>query len=662
MAQLAVVSDRLDVYNFNQNNLTLKSSFQNSCTSLYCMSWNHSNQVVAVGGYGNELKVDLVQADNGQMIYSLQLQNYRSNETGSISSTISNTVKSVSFSGNSRYLTASVQNTVQVWDLKRRQIKSLLKNHLFAVTCTAFNINGDVLSGDQGGHIRIWDSKTFSSIHELSDKLDENSISNGLNSNAISALKPCPTNAAVLAAGYSSGSLCIWDILTSIPTRRQLVHNNGLTSITYSPRNSKLVATTGNDGRIALIDTSSKNDSVASIDVGERLNAVSFTEDAYQCAVGSHNGRVLIYDWRSIRSPITEAERSTFLPIYALNFEVSRAKSEGTSISSQTQSIRSSLSTDIQEIEIGAKSTAAKTQSPILNSIDNINKNNNNNNHIINNDKKGEINLKDSSYKVSTSTDAITSHTTASNNIDKKGWPSNKVNNIEHVSSPKITTATVASKIENKEKSIINNNSPLSETNNDNNNDKIYKNYSKYSSTTNSKSFDEQQDLMSHNFQLNTSNIGQTTRSLKSSSVEKNNENYSINNNIQNNIDYTQYNSTDPIITQHVINDKSPKISSIKMHKSEKILSPSGIDNEEYSSLKRAIRPVTITELEEALQGLKYDIHREVQDIIKEQIRQFSIAKDDTAELIKSLSNQIAELMKANEELRKENEYIHKIF
>jgi hypothetical protein len=48
---------------------------------------------------------------------------------------------------------------------------------------------------------------------------------------------------------------------------------------------------------------------------------------------------------------------------------------------------------------------------------------------------------------------------------------------------------------------------------------------------------------------------------------------------------------------------------------------------DEFDELRRAVRPVTSRELSEAMQMLKYDIHKEVQAVIKEQIRLFSEAK-----------------------------------
>ena len=59
---------------------------------------------------------------------------------------------------------------------------------------------------------------------------------------------------------------------------------------------------------------------------------------------------------------------------------------------------------------------------------------------------------------------------------------------------------------------------------------------------------------------------------------------------------------------------------------------------------------------------LRYDLHKELQEIIKEQSRQFSIAKDDMASLIEKMNSQIEELLLANKELRLENEKLRRIY
>ena len=79
---------------------------------------------------------------------------------------------------------------------------------------------------------------------------------------------------------------------------------------------------------------------------------------------------------------------------------------------------------------------------------------------------------------------------------------------------------------------------------------------------------------------------------------------------------------------------------------------------------------------------LKYDIHevnyhyylyyylyyyyvnnyKEIREIMKEQVRQFAIAKDDMQIAIKELSIQLAEVLQTNKELRAENEYLRRIY
>jgi regulator of replication initiation timing len=59
---------------------------------------------------------------------------------------------------------------------------------------------------------------------------------------------------------------------------------------------------------------------------------------------------------------------------------------------------------------------------------------------------------------------------------------------------------------------------------------------------------------------------------------------------------------------------------------------------------------------------LRYDVHREVQVVLREQVRQFQLAKEDTALLVNELSQQLQELLQANRELRAENERLRRIY
>ena len=66
--------------------------------------------------------------------------------------------------------------------------------------------------------------------------------------------------------------------------------------------------------------------------------------------------------------------------------------------------------------------------------------------------------------------------------------------------------------------------------------------------------------------------------------------------------------------------------------------------------------------MKEVLEIFKYDIHKELQGIIREQVRQFEIAKEDNAALFQKMSEQLRDLMESNKELREENERLRHIY
>jgi hypothetical protein len=71
---------------------------------------------------------------------------------------------------------------------------------------------------------------------------------------------------------------------------------------------------------------------------------------------------------------------------------------------------------------------------------------------------------------------------------------------------------------------------------------------------------------------------------------------------------------------------------------------------------------VTNGELQDALQMLRYDIHKELQAVMRDQVRQFQLAKEDTAKLVAEISEQLREVLLANKELRAENERLRRIY
>lgn len=322
MVSLATASDSLKVWRFSeQSGLTLTSKFAPSTNTLRLSStpakqqqvplqshmnaiaWNHTNQVIAISGMDS--KIYLIQANNGQVLSSLQISESKINSAA------------VSFSNNSRYLTATLGCKLQLWDLKKRQIKAVYSGHVDDVTATCFTSQGDVVSGDKAGVVRLWDSKL--SFHSLADLRTSKTDS-------VTCVGTPFLGDAVVASGYSNGELCVWDTVTSQLLRSQACHKGSLSCLTYSTKNPRLIATVGSDGKIALIDTSSQQSSgpSASLVLADEpsINSISFHEDAIHSAVGFESGQVMVFDWRNIRRPVATLEAINAAPVRAVAFQV----------------------------------------------------------------------------------------------------------------------------------------------------------------------------------------------------------------------------------------------------------------------------------------------------------------------------------------------------
>jgi hypothetical protein len=65
---------------------------------------------------------------------------------------------------------------------------------------------------------------------------------------------------------------------------------------------------------------------------------------------------------------------------------------------------------------------------------------------------------------------------------------------------------------------------------------------------------------------------------------------------------------------------------------------------------------------QESIDSLKYDVHKEMQLIIREQINQFEISREESKRQIDSLTQMLQQLLQANQSLREENESLRRIY
>ena len=247
MSQLiASASDSLQIWEFASQE-DCKSLSKCSFTGIPgCLSWNHTNQVVAVGL--SDKKIDLVQATTGQLLSTLPF----TSQEGILSA-----VRTVKFSGNSRYLASTEGTIIQLWDLKKRALKIQLIGHRNNIVAVSFFADGTIAAGDSGGAIRIWDVKADNSYREMNSDLVSLDITAGQASTLVglTCMELSLSGPGRVAAGYSDGSLSMWDPVTVTQIRRQMIHKLNISAIAFSPKNPRLVATSSHDGRMSLVDT-----------------------------------------------------------------------------------------------------------------------------------------------------------------------------------------------------------------------------------------------------------------------------------------------------------------------------------------------------------------------------------------------------------------------
>jgi WD40 repeat protein len=316
MSLLASVSDSLKFWEFKDDNLLLNSTADffapdpsagtSTATDLLALSWNHNQQVIAVGGSGQ--KLHLVQANTGQTLSSLPIDE-KDNFLGDI--------RALSFSHNSRYLASAIEQDVAVWDLKKRNIRVRLTGHKAVVKSLQFTNEGSVVSGDTSGALVIWNVDQNSRTKEL--------LNPGYRS-PLNCLKLSPGNHRHVCCGYGDGSVTVWDADTLTALNRcSSAHGTAVTSVAYSPKNDRLIATGGKDGQLNLVDLGSKHDKFApavSLNVGEQISTISFHDSALYTAVGTETGYIYIYDWRNSRKPVVQFAAHNPMRVHELAFQV----------------------------------------------------------------------------------------------------------------------------------------------------------------------------------------------------------------------------------------------------------------------------------------------------------------------------------------------------
>eukprot|EP00981_Chlorochromonas_danica_P002132 scaffold424_cov165-Ochromonas_danica.AAC.32 len=601
---LASVGDSLKIWSSNESDpssLVSKSRYESKKDSVYqTVSWNHTNQVVAIGG--NDPKVDIIQVNNA----------------------------------------CALGSPIQLWDMKKRQIKAVFTGHSHPIVSLGFLPSGEVYAADASGKVKLWSAKSSTAaVHELVDDSSQESRSTiQLSCMAMSSISP------VLTTGYSDGSLKVWDALTGSHAdtllRNQRCHRDRVTAIACSPKNSRLIASVSLDGKLSLIDTGSKTmtDVCAGCQTEEVLTALSFHEDGIHSVVGTTEGRIILYDWRNLAHPIVTIPAHSPRAVNALAYQVKvRTSSDSFSVASSSSNLvsethqrnssitptssvaslsASANSRTIPDMKGTSLSTATSSSAAPATLPETVF------------DGRRLVLAPSPPPKIRPTTPSIHQETSMGVARPPPLPPALPTLSQSHKSTESTTASasmgTVALRQSAKSESLFDNQSL---------DDQI-------PPTT---LYDERVKAFL--------DVGLAKPSLpkviqeERSTVERNNEN---------SVDLSLRQSSLRAEVERSMNESVGNKSFRKNVGSEFIVSPV------QEEIRQAVQPVTSKELEDALDLLRYDIHMEMQEVIKEQVRQFVIAKEETAQLVRELSMQLADLLQANRELREENEKLRRIY
>lgn len=232
-------NNELKIWNFI-NNTSINEVITNTTLlpNLTSICWNHTNQVVAISNsIGN---VQLVHSLSGQLLSTIPF------EPSSISNNNNNINSSISFSSNSRHIAQSINSKILIYDLKKRNIRNELIGHNSSVTSLSFLSDGRIISSDTIGAIHIWDLKTNDNSYQAFPTSSSSSIaapsSTTTNDASITCIRSNLTGTPRLASSDINGSITVYDITTMKLLRRQGVHKSPISSLAFSPKNSRLIA------------------------------------------------------------------------------------------------------------------------------------------------------------------------------------------------------------------------------------------------------------------------------------------------------------------------------------------------------------------------------------------------------------------------------------
>lgn len=149
--------------------------------------------------------------------------------------------------------TASMDNTVKIWDLNAVRCRQTLRGHKDSVNYTSFQFQSNILASASADHtVCLWDARSGLQTNVLKEH------SNACNSAAFSR------DGHLLASCDADGVAVVWEVRTLAPLMRVDLGPHPANHVSFDPSGGFLAVSSG-DSRVSVLDTLT----------GELLNEVS---------------------------------------------------------------------------------------------------------------------------------------------------------------------------------------------------------------------------------------------------------------------------------------------------------------------------------------------------------------------------------------------------